>query len=287
MKASLLVLKNLNGDKPIGYLRSFLDGDTTTLQITVTSLKSYGKQVFAVAYSLSGDELCRKELALNGSTTTLTFLNTKMDLIIATDNELLSFVNLSGVNDKDFYFSRFIKDFSPYDDDAIADENYYLLEEKYNDLGEIKSGNFGAENALFNDGYKSKKEKIEEENYGEIHSDDGNQKSPLIPYYKTVQKIFDGAILRYRSTQKLTKTLPNSRFFELNSSGKTLFGVQQNSDKPLYFIYAVSGREVDGAPEKLKGKACFLPCSIFDLSGEGFWCLFQDATTGALIKSQR
>ena len=285
MNSFFVVLKNAKTTKPIGYLRTFFDGQVTTLQVTITSLKSEGRDVFAVAFSVDGDELCRKQLTFNGITCTLECRAEKVDLIIVADGDILSFANLCKVNSDRYYLSRFLACDSLYDDEAIAEENYYLLEKNYNLSEGFYYAKQGAENDLSFDGNQSQKEKATQKNFSALRQDDDNKKSCLAPYYKLMQKKVDGAFLRYRCSHKLTKTLPNSRFFELCEGCKTLFGVQYDNGKPLYFIYAVRAKKDDEIFIKLKGKACFLPCSIFDLSSDGYCCLFQDAKTGLLIKN--
>ena len=37
-------------------------------------------------------------------------------------------------------------------------------------------------------------------------------------------------------------------------------------------------------PEAFKGKCSFLPLSLFDPDGKGYWMMFQDAETGQCVK---
>ena len=285
MKNFFRVLKTLDGASSVGYFKGCCDETTFTAEVTITSIKSNGDSAFIVALSPDGKELWRTLLDANGRTYFCCVQAKIVDFIIATEREVLSFLDLSGRNNLELY-RRVISPFKiEYDDDAIAEENYYLLEENLPKFKGDSCGRFGDENAIFKDGNKGKKEESAPTDYCKIHNYDDDKKSQVKGYYKSVIKNLDGMFLRYRSTQKLTKTLPNSRFFELNSSGKTLFGVQYKNGVPLYFIYAVYGNLISGAPDKLKGKACFLPSSIFDLSGQGYWCLFQDANLGELIKN--
>ena len=37
-------------------------------------------------------------------------------------------------------------------------------------------------------------------------------------------------------------------------------------------------------PKELDGYCSFIPLSVFDMKGDGFWMMFQDAVTGECIK---
>ena len=286
-----MILKSIDYDKPIGYLRYFIDGDNVTLLLTLTSLKLEGEDVFAVLFSVAGEELARSVIDVNGATVSLAGKCEKVDLLLATKERIISYANISGERSKEFYFNRFLEGEKAtccvynnvYDDDAIATENYYLLEEKCDLLKGGLGGSFSIKNELPFGERKSEKEEIKKANNCEENQDDDNKKSCLDLYYKKVQKKVDGIVLRYRSSRKLTKSLPNTRFFSVKNDENRLFGICYEKANPSYFIYAIFGNKSDGVPAKLSDKGCFVPCSIFDLSGEGYWCVFQDAKTGALV----
>ena len=61
-------------------------------------------------------------------------------------------------------------------------------------------------------------------------------------------------------------------------------GVICDEKKPKYICYGVPAESRGEPPDALKGYCSFLPLSVFDLSGKGYWMMFQDAETGECVK---
>ena len=53
---------------------------------------------------------------------------------------------------------------------------------------------------------------------------------------------------------------------------------------PRYICYGVPGKYSLHPPNELAGYCSFLPLSLFDLKGDGYWMLYQDADTGDAVK---
>ena len=188
MNSSFMVLKSDENNKPIGYMRHFVDGDNFTLQITITSLKFVDGEVFAILFSSNAEEIARSKIDCNSSSIELAGKGDKFDLLLATNSKIVSFVSLAGAHSKEFYFSRFLSGESVYDDEAIATENYYLLEENCGDIKGFDNGNFSAKNELSFSGNQGEKEENKKANICQENQDGANKKSGVEPYYKRVQK---------------------------------------------------------------------------------------------------
>ena len=60
-------------------------------------------------------------------------------------------------------------------------------------------------------------------------------------------------------------------------------GVIKEDNLPKYICYGVPGAYSETPPKELDGYCTFIPLSVFDIMGDGFWMMFQDAITGECI----
>jgi hypothetical protein len=61
-------------------------------------------------------------------------------------------------------------------------------------------------------------------------------------------------------------------------------GLVLESGKEKYICYGVPCTYSKNPPKELKGFCSFIPLSIFDLTGKGYWMMFQDAITGEHVQ---
>ena len=189
--------------------------------------------------------------------------------------EIFAFGDCLKKNTASGLFKIIKDDFVPYDDFAIAEDNYYQME----------SVEYGKDFCYQNVDAKSQGEKEPKKTPcvftadKDVYDCDKRQSSD---YYIKVKKQVDGAFSQYRSTLKTTIIPNNGRVLEVSSGGKDfIFGLTGDNLNPDYLCYGVVGERAN-PPKKLRGKACYIPNNPFDLE-DGFWLVFQSAVTGEVI----
>ena len=173
----------------------------------------------------------------------------------------------------------------PYDDELVATENYYEFDKEKEDdkpkpdnlecaKGEEKECGDGAgkdedAQSLFR---FASSEKLAED------------AQPC--YYDKVKNELAALFGRYPAEEELAGCIPYSKWAKVTFSRNKYYtvGVISDEHKPKYICYGVPAESRKDPPEALKGLCSFLPLSVFDLNGKGYWMMFQDAETGQCIK---
>ena len=60
-------------------------------------------------------------------------------------------------------------------------------------------------------------------------------------------------------------------------------GLIYDQKKPAYICYGVPGKYSKEPPKELKGYCSYLPLSLFDLGGDGYWMMYQNADSGECV----
>lgn len=168
-----------------------------------------------------------------------------------------------------------------YDDEAVATENYYMTEEEKNDCDRVKN-----ELPFIGD---EEEAKTREEDYcgGQDEKDSlgGKRYSEQIPYYLSVKEELKEVFDKFPEEGSLKKLFPDSDFSRVNYSENKFYvvGVIRECGEEKYICYGVPGAYSENAPEELAPYCSFIPLSVFDLSGDGYWMMFQSAVTGECI----
>ncbi len=173
----------------------------------------------------------------------------------------------------------------PYNDDVVASENYFLKEDvnvetltvdneenappTIKELGE----NLLDENStFFNEKLLSAYEKI----------------SADIPYYKKVETELENLFRDYPEEENLQKVVPFSKWIKIEYAKNKFYavGIIYDNGEPLYVCYGVPAKYSASPPKNFSEYCSFIPLSVFDLCGDGYWVLYQNATTGKCIKTE-
>ena len=166
-----------------------------------------------------------------------------------------------------------------YNDEAVATENYYELEKDDEPLC--------PETELQHDTYK---EETEEKPIFDFAFQDEKDAdfSQEMPYYSTAKKELDELFSKFPPDDSLLRYFPDSKWVKINYSPEKyyLVGLVNEKNSPKYICYGVPDKYSDKAPDALDGFCSFIPISLFDLKGDGYWMIFQDAITGNCIKKQ-
>ncbi len=175
----------------------------------------------------------------------------------------------------------------PYDDEAVADENYFA----FADADRQKEEDDAQTNSP-----------AEEAGYGRNAGTDEDAQSLFLRtgseengadegacYYDQVKKELDGLFERYPAEEELARSIPCSRWAKINFSAQKYYvvGVIGEEARVKYICYGVPAERREAPPEALKKWCSYLPLSVFDLNGKGYWMMFQDAVNGACIKLEQ
>ncbi len=178
-----------------------------------------------------------------------------------------------------------------YDDEVVATENYYLKEKTTGEgIGEKTCENLPNENVEFNTKNETKKEEtparsiiVEDENDTCSKTTRGEN----LTYYERTKRELDEVFSRFPEEENLAKIFSNSKWCKVYYEEEKYYvvGLIKENQKEKYICYGVPEYYSQTPPKELKGYCCFIPLSIFDLTGKGYWMMFQDAVTGAPRKS--
>ena len=166
-----------------------------------------------------------------------------------------------------------------YEDEAIAEENYY----------EYAQADEGG-GALCTDKEKEEsggKTLQNEEAVGAVQKE-GKLKETLSiggSFFDKMKEEIEGLLSAYPKEESLCALIEGSRWVKIDyGDGKYyVFGVLYSGGNPKYLCYGVPCDKETAPPESMEGLASFLPKSEDGKSG-GYWVMYQDATTGASIK---
>ena len=164
-----------------------------------------------------------------------------------------------------------------YNDEAVATENYYELEKDDEPLCPKTDLQH----------HTSKEETEEKPKFDFTFQDEKDADfSQEMPYYSTAKKELDELFSKFPPDDSLLRYFPDSKWVKINYSPEKyyLVGLVKENDTPKYICYGVPDKYSDKAPDALDGFCSFIPISLFDLKGDGYWMIFQDAITGNCIK---
>ncbi len=169
-----------------------------------------------------------------------------------------------------------------YEDEALAQENYYEYEQTDKDGRAVRENTGEKENAR--NIYK---------NEAAAGADEGGADGIEIPlargecFYKKMQSEIDKLLSDYPAEDGLEKVVENSRWVKISYGGGKfyVFGVIYKGETPQYLCYGVPSKNTRRPPDSLAGMASFIPASEQN-ADSGFWIMYQDAATGASVKAE-
>ena len=182
-----------------------------------------------------------------------------------------------------------------YDDEAVATENYYSLEEDIDKKVSIINGwdNERKDEDFIKHYESQEKEKGCASSSNTLQDEKcvkkGKCYSKEYPYYLDAKGELEELFLKFPSDESLSSTLPNGRFCKITyAEGKHyLVGTLTERGEVKYVCYGVPMEYSNEPPKRLKDYCSFIPLSFFDMQGKGVWMMFQDATTGECVKKEK
>ncbi|MDE7182527.1 MAG: hypothetical protein K2O41_05835 [Clostridia bacterium] len=188
---------------------------------------------------------------------------------------------------------------APYEDEALAQENYYEFEQTYTDGGAVREDKKKKE-----DGRKSREDEAAvgsvafgqrvkapkpDQPRTERKEDIKGGLAHGMCFYERMKNEIDGLLSAYPADVTLETMVENSKWVQIAyGDGKFyVFGViygENNSrgNIPQYLCYGVPTKQGKRPPESLEGLASFIPSDA--AANNGYWVMYQDAFTGASVK---
>jgi len=182
-----------------------------------------------------------------------------------------------------------------YNDEVVATENYFLLDEGFNE--KLKKIERIDNELLRNENdfpFKRSKEKTGENPKildclkDEKDASSCKEREEEQPYFLKVKAELDEIFEKFPEETSLSKTLPFSKWAKIFYSENKFYVVgviyKSSLGEEKYICYGVPDKYSLNPPKELKGFCSFIPLSVFDMTGDGYWMMFQDASTGECIK---
>ncbi len=165
-----------------------------------------------------------------------------------------------------------------YDDECIAEENYYELNDEPKSL-------YNQDVALHQTTKKAEKIEENEVEFGKYETD-------LHPFergdfYEKIKDKLDDLFVNFEQCNDLNERLPNGKFVKIHYAENKFYYVGKiyENSQVKFICYGVE-RHFNEIPNEILDKFSFIPLSNYDLKGKGFCMIFQEAKTGEIIKKQ-
>ena len=172
-----------------------------------------------------------------------------------------------------------------YDDEVVAAENYYAYESESGMKrgGENENATDADENVGVQSGGFKKKEADEYDLSAFVDEENGGEKGT---YYERIKPQIGRLFEEFNEEKSLSEVVPDSRWVKIKYDGDDYYvvGVIYDKTRPLYICYGVEGRYGE-KPEKIGDYCSFIPSSIFNLKGDGYWVMYQSAITGKCLSA--
>ena len=192
----------------------------------------------------------------------------------------------------------------PYDDEAVADVNYFAFADAEKESAAAAGGaeqgaetpsegvsdaqTGGAADKAQADGRDAGEDEDAQSLFRRAGSEERGADEGAC-YYDQVRADLDALFERYPAEEELAKSIPLSRWAKIAfGEGKHYaVGVIRDETRVRYICYGVPAERRGEPPDALKKWCSFLPLSVFDMNGKGYWMMFQDAETGACVKLEQ
>ena len=184
-----------------------------------------------------------------------------------------------------------------YEDEAIAEENYYEYAEAFKDGGALRADKKEEKDGDALRGNEAAFSAVKEEQSGLKDAEGAAYEGvgggfdgidPLAHggiFYERMKDEIDKILSKHPQETALEEMIENSKWVKISygEGGFYLFGVLYSGGKPKYICYGVPTKQSANPPQSMEGLASFLPASPEDTEA-GYWVMYQDAETGASIK---
>ena len=177
-----------------------------------------------------------------------------------------------------------------YDDEAVAETNYYQEYEQQNQF--LKGENYEPireQTCPANEQAQPEKQAQQTCHNASGYEDaQGNNSSPAQPqYYLSIKEKLDALYQKYPPISALSALIPQSKWVKIpyDKTNYYAIGTVFENNLAKYVVYGIAGNR-QNPPKQLSGCCYFIPESPYKPLEAGYWCLFQCAYTGKEIKPE-
>ncbi len=176
---------------------------------------------------------------------------------------------------------------SPYDDELVAQENYYT---ENNENGQKLLQKTDSD-AYAQSATQSKDKKTRSNPPKNDHADDVRHpfETDTDGYYRAVKAEIDELLRSYPRDDTLNGAFSCSEWVRVKGDKKNpeyLIGVVYFNGKARYICYALATQDKDNPPKEIASVCSFVPTTPLD-EEKGFFVIFQSAATGECVKPQK
>ena len=183
------------------------------------------------------------------------------------------------------------ENFATYNDEAVATENYFEIDEEINEkllsLKERENESLQFENEPSDCECQEKTQKDFAPNICAENEKDTVkcEEIPLPRHFDTVKAELDEIFFKFPKEESLSRYFKDSRWAKIYYSSEKYYvvGVVFEEGQEKYICYGVPANYSKTPPKELDGFCSFIPLSVFDMFGAGYWIMFQDAKTGKCV----
>lgn len=165
----------------------------------------------------------------------------------------------------------------PYEDEAIAAENYYEFE------ADESKGAVCKDNGKEEIGQKLSED---EKTFSTVEEETGEIAGGLAGgrFYEKMKGEIEKILKTYPRVPSLETIIENSKWVKISygENGFYVFGVMYGGRSAEFICYGVPALTPDSPPESMKGTSSYIPAKVENY--EGVFVMFQDAGTGATVK---
>ncbi len=174
-----------------------------------------------------------------------------------------------------------------YDDEAVADKNYFEYSSK-NEKQITENSNEQIRDEI-NRSFDSEKGQDQTQEICDDTSGYEDEKCDIFncfegEYYCKIKEKLRPLFEKYPSIDSLTALIPESKWVKVPYSKKQFYivGLISSNGKVKYVVYGVEGFK-NMTPKGFERYSTFIPESLFNPNGAGYWCVFQCANSGKQI----
>jgi hypothetical protein len=180
-----------------------------------------------------------------------------------------------------------------YDDEAVATEDYFSIEKEIKEKVSLIDGVIDDNSK--NEPTKNNTQSQENEKNGQSRDDYSQYEKSVNSFqenkggdwfYQSAKAELDQLFAKFPKENSLDCVLPDSVFCKINYDSNKYYvvGLVKEKGKPKYVCYGVPADSPNNPPKEIEDYCCFLPISLFDLNGKGFWMMFQSTEDGKCVK---
>lgn len=181
--------------------------------------------------------------------------------------------------------------FNAYNDEAVATENYFEIDEEINQkllsLKEKENESLQLENEFFDCKRKEETQKNLSKTLCDKDETDTckSQENNSAKHFDTVKAELEDIFFKFPEEQALCNHFKDSRWARIHYSPQKYYvvGVIYESGQEKYICYGVPAKYSKTPPKELDGFCSFIPLSVFNMFGDGYWIMFQDAESGKCV----